>query len=208
MVGRLCSAAIAAWLFIPSASALDFRSVGEPAAILYDAPSLKAQKLYILSQGYPVEIVVKLEGWSKVRDDTGEFAWVENGHLSDRRTVMVKVAGAEIRQAANENAAIVFTAEKRRACVTTVPPAVAGPVIFRLPDDPSRRVISMATAGVSESEVPPTAVAAVATPIMLTAYLPLLILPISVPARRTSTSGVLSGSRHLVPSIVRRPGTN
>lgn len=112
MIGRLCSAAIAAWLFIPSAFALDFRSVGEPAAILYDAPSLKAQKLYILSQGYPVEIVVKLEGWSKVRDDTGEFAWVENTHLSDRRTVMVKVAGAEIRQAANENAAVVFTADK------------------------------------------------------------------------------------------------
>lgn len=112
MLCRLCSAAIAAWFFIPSAHALDFRSVAEPAAILYDAPSLKAQKLYILSQGYPVEIVVKLEGWSKVRDDTGEFAWVENAHLSDRRTVMVKVAGAEVRQAANENAAVVFTADK------------------------------------------------------------------------------------------------
>jgi SH3-like domain-containing protein len=112
MYCRLCSAVIAAWFLIPSAHALDFRSVAEPAAILYDAPSLKAQKLYILSQGYPVEIVVKLEGWSKVRDDTGEFAWVENAHLSDRRTVMVKVAGAEIRQAANENAAVVFTADK------------------------------------------------------------------------------------------------
>ena len=112
MFCRLCSAAIAAWFFIPSAHALDFRSVAEPAAIFYDAPSLKAQKLYILSQGYPVEIVVKLEGWSKVRDDTGEFAWVENAHLSDRRTVMVKVAGAEVRQAANENAAVVFTADK------------------------------------------------------------------------------------------------
>jgi SH3-like domain-containing protein len=112
MYCRLCSAAFAVWFLIPSANALDFRSVAEPAAILYDAPSLKAQKLYILSQGYPVEIVVKLEGWSKVRDDTGEFAWVENAHLSDRRTVMVKVAGAEIRQAANENAAVVFTADK------------------------------------------------------------------------------------------------
>src|SRR3982751_5111789 len=112
MLGKFCSAAITAWFFIANAHALDFRSVAEPAAILYDAPSLKAQKLYILSQGYPVEIVVKLEGWSKVRDDTGEFAWVENAHLSDRRTVMVKVAGAEVRQAANENAAVVFTADK------------------------------------------------------------------------------------------------
>ena len=112
MFGRLCSAAFAAWFLVPSAYALEFRSVGEPAAILYDAPSLKAQKLYILSQGYPVEVVVKLEGWTKVRDDTGEFAWVENAHLSDRRTVMVKVAGAEIRQLASDNATVVFTAEK------------------------------------------------------------------------------------------------
>jgi SH3-like domain-containing protein len=112
MFGRFCSAAIAAWFLVPSAYALEFRSVGEPAAILYDAPSLKAQKLYILSQGYPVEVVVKLEGWTKVRDDTGEFAWVENAHLSDRRTVMIKVAGAEIRQLASDNATVVFTAEK------------------------------------------------------------------------------------------------
>ena len=55
---------------------------------------------------------MKVEGWTKVRDDTGEFAWIENHRLSERRTVMVKVAGAEARQAANENSPVVFTAEK------------------------------------------------------------------------------------------------
>jgi SH3-like domain-containing protein len=95
-----------------SAPALEFRSVAEPAAILYDAPSTKAQKLFILSRGYPVEVVVKVEGWTKVRDDTGEFAWIENSRLSDRHTVMVRVAGAEARQAPNENSAVVFTADK------------------------------------------------------------------------------------------------
>ena len=84
----------------------------EPAAVLYDAPSTKAQKLFILSQGYPVEVVVKLEGWSKVRDETGEFAWIENARLSERHTVMVRVPSAEARQAANENSPVVFTAEK------------------------------------------------------------------------------------------------
>ena len=69
-----------------AAVALDFRSVGDAAAILYDAPSTKAQKLFVLSRDYPVEIVVKLEGWTKVRDDTGEFAWIENHQLSERRT--------------------------------------------------------------------------------------------------------------------------
>jgi SH3-like domain-containing protein len=113
MLGRLLAAAALAGSFTSgSAVALEFRSVTEPAAILYDAPSTKAQKLFLLSQGYPVEVVVKLEGWTKVRDDTGDFAWIENSHLSERHTVMVKVAGAEARQAANENSQIVFTAEK------------------------------------------------------------------------------------------------
>jgi SH3-like domain-containing protein len=95
-----------------NADALEFRSVSEAAAILYDAPSTKAQKVFILSRGYPVEVVVSLEGWTKVRDDTGEFAWIENSRLSERHTVMVKVASAEARQSANDNSAVAFTAEK------------------------------------------------------------------------------------------------
>ena len=113
MIGRLWFLAVpAALLASANAVALDFRSVSEPAAILYDAPSIKAQKLFVLSQGYPVEVVVKLEGWTKVRDDTGEFAWIENARLSERHTVMVRVQSAEARQAANENSPVVFTAEK------------------------------------------------------------------------------------------------
>jgi len=95
-----------------AAVALEFRSVAEAGAILYDAPSAKAQKLFVLSRDYPVEVVVKVEGWTKVRDDTGEFAWIENRQLSERRTVLVKSSGAEARQSASDAAALVFTAEK------------------------------------------------------------------------------------------------
>jgi len=113
MIGRLWLLAVpAALLASANAVALEFRSVSESAAILYDAPSIKAQKLFVLSPGYPVEVVVKLEGWTKVRDDTGEFAWIENARLSERHTVMVRVQSAEARQAANENSPVVFTAEK------------------------------------------------------------------------------------------------
>ena len=113
MIDKRCSAAVLAGLLASAnAAALEFRSVTEPAAILYDAPSTKAQKLFVLSQGYPVEVIVKLEGWTKVRDDTGEFAWIENNRLSERHTVMVKVASAEARQAANEHSPVVFIAEK------------------------------------------------------------------------------------------------
>ncbi|MGH8700070.1 MAG: hypothetical protein ACREVR_02685, partial [Burkholderiales bacterium] len=46
-------------------AAADFRSVAENAAVLYDAPSAKAKKLYVVSHGYPVEVLVVVEGWSK-----------------------------------------------------------------------------------------------------------------------------------------------
>ena len=95
-----------------AAVALEFRSVAEAGTILYDAPSAKAQKLFVMSRDYPVEVVVKVEGWTKVRDDTGEFAWIENRQLSERRTVLVKSSGAEARQSDSDAAALVFTAEK------------------------------------------------------------------------------------------------
>jgi SH3-like domain-containing protein len=94
------------------AAALDFRTIADPGTVLYDAPSTKAQKLFVLSRDYPVEVIVKVEGWSKVRDDTGEFAWVENRQLTDRRTVMVRANGAEARQSASDASPLVFTAEK------------------------------------------------------------------------------------------------
>ncbi|HVY06686.1 MAG TPA: SH3 domain-containing protein [Burkholderiales bacterium] len=109
---RIVWLGIAGLLVAPQAVALEFKSVTEPAAILYDAPSTKAQKLFVLSSGYPVEVVVKVEGWTKVRDDAGDFAWIENAHLSDKQTVMVKIASAEIRQAASDASPVVFTAEK------------------------------------------------------------------------------------------------
>jgi SH3-like domain-containing protein len=112
MIVKLRLVALMGMLVSANVSALEYRSVSESAAILYDAPSTKAQKLFLLSRGYPVEVVVVLEGWTKVRDDTGEFAWIETMRLSDRHTVMIKMAGAEARQNPNEDSPVVFTAEK------------------------------------------------------------------------------------------------
>ncbi len=95
-----------------SAYALEFRAVGDSAAVLYDAPSVKANRLYVVNQGYPLEVVVQVEGWTKVRDATGALAWIENKELTDKRTVMVKVPLAEIRQGAADNAPVVFEAQQ------------------------------------------------------------------------------------------------
>lgn len=94
------------------AMAADFRSVGENVAVLYDAPSLKARKLYIVNQGYPVEVVVMVEGWSKVRDASGELTWVESRQLTDKRTVLVRTPLAQVREAADDNAPVVFEARQ------------------------------------------------------------------------------------------------
>jgi len=94
------------------AGAAEFRSVAENAVVLYDAPSAKAKKRYILGRGYPVEIVVVVEGWTKKRDAGGELAWIETRSLSERRSVMVKTTLADVRTAAEDKAPLAFQAEQ------------------------------------------------------------------------------------------------
>lgn len=92
--------------------ALDYRSIGSDRAILYDAPSVQAKRLYVVGKYYPVEVIVNLDQWAKVRDSVGDLAWVEKKHLKDARMVVVTVARADIRQAADSNAPLVFQAER------------------------------------------------------------------------------------------------
>jgi SH3-like domain-containing protein len=103
--------ALLLWLALSGqAAAVEFRSVLEPAAILYDAPSTRASKLLILSGGYPVEVVVAIEGWVKVRDEQGVLAWAEASRLTGKRTVLARLP-VEVRDSAADNAKIVFRTE-------------------------------------------------------------------------------------------------
>lgn len=110
LAARALLAALAAWA--GGAAAAEFRSVAENAAVLYDAPSAKANRLYVVSQGYPVEVVVVVEGWSKVRDANGELTWIESKLLSEKRTLMVKLPLAQVREAADDGAPVVFEAQQ------------------------------------------------------------------------------------------------
>ena len=97
---------------VPAAAA-EFRAVTEEAAVLYDAPSAQSKKLFVVSQGYPLEVIVVVEGWVKVRDASGALSWVEAKHVSAKlRTVMVKTPLAQVRQAADDNAPVVFQAQQ------------------------------------------------------------------------------------------------
>ena len=81
-------------VFCMSALALDYRSIAPAKAVLYDAPSIQASKLYILNQGYPVEVIVNLGAWVKVRDALGGLNWIEATQLSTKRTVLVLTSAA------------------------------------------------------------------------------------------------------------------
>ncbi|WP_235276220.1 SH3 domain-containing protein [Methylotenera sp. G11] len=94
------------------AEALEFKSVAVPKAVLYDAPSASAKKILLLSQNYPVEVIVNLGEWLKVRDAQGAISWVEAKQLSDRRTVMVITANAEIRSGADVASNLLATVDK------------------------------------------------------------------------------------------------
>jgi SH3-like domain-containing protein len=67
--------------------AVEFVSVNESNAILYDAPSVKAKKLFVVNRYMPFEQIVTLESWVKVRDRSGGLYWVEKRLLSNKRYV-------------------------------------------------------------------------------------------------------------------------
>lgn len=111
MRGRLLLALLAACATGP-AWAIDYRSIDPPAAILYDAPSQKGKKLYLIKAQTPVEVVVRIDGWYKVRDAEGTLAWLESRLVAERRTLVVTAPKAEIRQADKPDAPVLAELDK------------------------------------------------------------------------------------------------
>jgi SH3-like domain-containing protein len=104
------------------AAAAEYRTIGERPAILYDAPSAKADRLFVASRYYPLEVLVRLEQWTKVRDVNGEVAWVENRSLGDRRTALVTVPLADVRAGPTPQAPLAFEAYKHVLLEVLEPP--------------------------------------------------------------------------------------
>jgi SH3 domain protein len=81
-------AALLALLSCASAvHAVEYVSVSESNAILYDAPSINAKKLFVVNRYMPFEQIVTLDSWVKVRDHSGGLYWVEKRQLSNKRYV-------------------------------------------------------------------------------------------------------------------------
>jgi len=90
----------------------EFLSIAVPAAVLYDAPSLNAEKLYVASVNLPLEVMVKVVGWVKVRDYHGYLGWVEDKNLSPKRFVIVNTSVGSVYQSPDQASVIVFQARQ------------------------------------------------------------------------------------------------
>lgn len=112
-VAAVAAAALATGLLAGAspAAAAEYRTTADAATILYDAPSNRAKPLFVLGRDTPLEVIVALDSWVKVRDVGGSIGWVEKKAVGERRVVVVRVALAEVRAGADDAAPIVFRAE-------------------------------------------------------------------------------------------------
>lgn len=98
--------------FISQSAYAEFRSVATSKTILYEAPSATTKRVYLVDEGYPLEIIVNLGDWLKVRDPYGTLSWAESKNLQSKRTVIVKVDKANIYKDPESKSALVATIEK------------------------------------------------------------------------------------------------
>jgi SH3-like domain-containing protein len=81
--------ALASLLSATAAQAgFDYVTSGRP-AILYDAPSSAAGKIAMVGTGYPLEVLVRIDNWLKVRDHDGALLWIEASAAQGKPTVIV-----------------------------------------------------------------------------------------------------------------------
>jgi SH3 domain protein len=91
-----------------AAHAVEYVSVSGDKAILYDAPSVKAKKLFVVNRYMPFELIVALDDWVKVRDRSGGLYWVEKRVLSNKRYVFSLLPLVDVRAAPDSSAARLF----------------------------------------------------------------------------------------------------
>ena len=96
----------------PNLAAAEFRSVAVQKAIAYDSPSAQGKKLYLLGQGYPVEVIVNLADWIKVRDQQGSLSWIDAKQLITKNTLLIVSPLVEIKQTPEAGGLVVAKVEK------------------------------------------------------------------------------------------------
>jgi SH3-like domain-containing protein len=115
----------AAFLALSPAGAAEFRSVGVAVAILYDGPSAQARRLWLAPRGTPFEVLATTPPWVRVRDASGDVAWIDRGDLAAQRTVVAR-GQASVRSAGQEGAEVLFVVERGVGLELLDPAAISG----------------------------------------------------------------------------------
>ena len=89
----------------------DFISVNVKQSILFEGPST-TEKMYIVTEGYPLEVLVSLKDWKKVKDHNGKISWIESKHTHNERTVLITKDDVVIFNQANEKSHKLANVEK------------------------------------------------------------------------------------------------
>lgn len=105
-----------------AAHALEFRSVKDNGALLYEAPALSAKKLFVVSRYYPVEVLSEHQQWARVRDATGSIAWIPGNALSSQRWLLVTAPEAKVRRSAAASAPLSFSVSQDGVLELLAPP--------------------------------------------------------------------------------------
>ncbi|TAG06213.1 MAG: hypothetical protein EAZ43_01640 [Betaproteobacteria bacterium] len=102
-----------------------FKQTIDAATIGFEAPSTRATRQFIYSRGTPLEVVVSIEGWFKVRDAQGALVWMERRALTDRTQVQVGAQPADVHAAPDAVSPIVFRADSGVILQLVAPPSAA-----------------------------------------------------------------------------------
>lgn len=121
MSSKLAIALALLWV-AGAAQALEFRSVKAHGAIMHEAPWASSKKLYVLSQGYPVEVIGSQPDWARVRDAAGGVAWMPAASLSSQRTVVATASRADLRRSPDAKAPLAFSVDKDVVLYLVEPP--------------------------------------------------------------------------------------
>jgi len=100
----------AAWAV--AAFGAEYRSTADAPTTLYDAPSAKAKPQFVYGRDVPLEVIVGVEGWTKVRDAGGTIGWIANRSLADKRALLIRVQLADVRSSPDDASPVVFRAEQ------------------------------------------------------------------------------------------------
>jgi SH3-like domain-containing protein len=122
-IAVMALSALLSLTFTAGAAFAEFRQTLDVVTVGFEGPSSRAEKQYVYSRGTPLEIVVSIEGWYKVRDAQGALVWVERKAVGERSNVQVIAPIADVHTAPDAISPVLFRVEQGVIFQLVTPPS-------------------------------------------------------------------------------------